>query len=275
MKFFCFPNFGAPSSVLDLDTYVAVYSLGVFPLFSKKVADIIAPKLSIIFRRLIRLGSFPECLRSANITVIPKGTPSPDRDNCRHISITPILSKVYEKLVSQSCPAFSRNMVYCMLFSLLIGKVRAALLTISYHLQKSLDAGMESCIVQYDFSAAFDRVSHSGLLFILKYIGDNALSICTEILSNHKQRVVVDGAASEWIKMVSGMPQGRVLGPLLFVLYTSEILELVENRLFVYADNSTLPWQLFASQQTNLLLLPPLTGTLLGFGSGTITGARY
>ena len=50
-----------------------------FPLFLKKVAHIIAPKESIMFHRLIRLGSFPECWGSANVTAIPKGAPSPDR----------------------------------------------------------------------------------------------------------------------------------------------------------------------------------------------------
>ena len=73
-----------------------------------------------------------------------------------------------------------------------------ALLTISHHLQKSLDTGIESYIVQLDFSAAFDRVSHSGLLFKLKSIGVGGgvlLSICREF-SNRRQRVVVDGATS-------------------------------------------------------------------------------
>ena len=62
-------------------------------------------------------------------------------------------------------------MVSCLLLSMLIGKVWATLITISHHLQKSLDTGMESYILQLDFSAAFDRVSHSGLLFKLKSIG--------------------------------------------------------------------------------------------------------
>ena len=77
---------------------------------------------------------------------------------------------------------------------------------------------MESYIVQLDFSSAFDRVSHSGLLFKLKSIGvgGSVLSICTEFLSDRRQRVVVDGAANEWIPIISGMPQGSVLGPLLF-----------------------------------------------------------
>ena len=65
-------------------------------------------------------------------------------------------------------------------------------------------------------------------------------SICTEFLSDRWQRVVVEGAASEWIPIISGVPQGSVLGALLFILFTSEMFELVENRLFAYADDSTL-----------------------------------
>ena len=72
---------------------------------------------------------------------------------------------------------------------------------------------MESYIVQLDFRAAFDRVSHSGLLFKLKYIGvcDSVLAICTEFLSDRRQKVVVDGATNEWIPIVSCAPHGSVL----------------------------------------------------------------
>ena len=117
-----------------------------------------------------------------------------------------------------------------------------ALLTIFYYLQKSLDIGIESHIVQLDSSADFDRVSHSGLIFKLKSVGvgGSVLSICWEFLSNRRQRVVVNGATSEWIPTVSSVPQGCVLGPLLFILYTSEMFELVENRLYAYVDDSTL-----------------------------------
>ena len=66
------------------------------------------------------------------------------------------------------------------------------------------------------------------------------LSICGEFLSNRGQRVVVNRATSEWIPIVSGVPQGSVLGPLLFILYTSEMFQLVENRLYAYAEDSTL-----------------------------------
>ena len=77
-------------------------------------------------------------------------------------------------------------------------------------------------------------MSHSGILFKLKSIGVGGcvLSICREFLSDRRQRVEVDGAASEWIPIVSGVPQGSVLGPLLFIMYTNEMFEVVENRLF-------------------------------------------
>ena len=117
---------------------------------------------------------------------------------------------------------------------------------------------MEPYIVQLDFSAAFDRVSHSGLLFKLKFIGvsGRVLSICTGFLSDCRQRVVVGGATSEWILIISGVPLGSVMVPLLFIPYSSEMFELVENRLFAYANNHTTGSCSIASRQTCCCCLP-------------------
>ena len=81
---------------------------------------------------------------------------------------------------------------------------------------------MESYIVQLDFSAALNRVSHGDLLFRLKSIsvGGSVLSICRKFFYNRRQRVVVDGATSQCIPIVSGVPHGSVLGLLLLILYT-------------------------------------------------------
>ena len=92
------------------------------------------------------------------------------------------------------------------------------------------------------------------------------LSICRELLSNRRQRVLVDGGTSEWILIASDVPQGSVLGPLLFILYISEMFELVKNRLYAYADDSTL---------VAVVHKPVDTGTWLGFRSGANTGAWY
>ena len=71
-------------------------------------------------------------------------------------------------------------------------------------------------------------------------VGDSVLSICREFLSNRWQRVVVDGATSEWIPIVPGVPQGRVLGPLMFIIYTSEMFQLGANKLYANSDVPTL-----------------------------------
>ena len=239
------------------------------------VEDVIAPKLRIIFLWLIRRGSFPVCWRSANVTASPNRASYPDMKSYHPLSITPILSKVYGKLVSHTLiqklvsqwevsfsNAYTKNVFFCLLLSQFAYRKALgctdALLTISHHLQKSLGTGMESYIVQLDFSVTFDRVSHSALLLKLKSIGvgGSVQSICMEFLSNRRQRVVVDGAASEWITIVPGVPQGSVLGPLLFILYTSEMCELVENRLCAYADDSTLVAVVRNSRQTCCCCLP-------------------
>ena len=71
-----------------------------FPLFLKKTAVVLAPRLAAVFRRLLRLGSCPVCWRVANVTLIPKGPPSSSASNYKPISLTLILSKVFERLVS-------------------------------------------------------------------------------------------------------------------------------------------------------------------------------
>ena len=114
MQFFGHPNNSlAIRILLDLNTYRGVDPLGVSPLFLKKVVDIIAQKLRIVFGRLIRLGSFPESWQSANVTANPKAAPSPDRENYRPISITPILSKVIGKFLTSN-PVFARNRFFCL-----------------------------------------------------------------------------------------------------------------------------------------------------------------
>ena len=100
-----------------------------------------------------------------------------------------------------------------------------ALLCMSHTLQSALESGRETRIVQIDFSAAFDRVNHLGILYKLCSvgIGGSVLSISTKFLSNRSQQVMVDGCQSKLVKVVSGVPQGNVLGLLLFVLCTSEL----------------------------------------------------
>ena len=95
--------------------------------------------------------------------------------------------------------------------------------------------------MQIDFSAAFDRVNHLGILYKLCSvgIGSSVLSILTQFLSNRSRQIMVDGCRSKLLNVVSGVPQVSVLGPLLFLVYTSELFSSLENKLIGYADDST------------------------------------
>ena len=110
-----------------------------------------------------------------------------------------------------------------------------ALLDIVCADQLELDRGGELALIQIDFSVAFDRVNHGGLVFKLREagFGGSILKVFQNFLSSRTQRVKVDGVCSSNIDVVSGVPQGSVLGPLLFLLY-------IQNELVGYADDSTL-----------------------------------
>ena len=98
-------------------------TLGMFPLVLKRTADVIAPHLSVGFRRRVRLGSCLACWRQANVTPIPKGPPSSSVANYRPISKTSVLYKVFESLVSVRFGRFMERSGVLSTTQFLIGKV--------------------------------------------------------------------------------------------------------------------------------------------------------
>ena len=117
-----------------------------------------------------------------------------------------------------------------------------ALLCVSHTLQSALESGQEARIVQIDFSSVFDRVNHQGIMYKLCSVGlgGSVLSIMTQFLLDRSQHVMVGGCRSKLVNVVSVVPQGYVLGILLFLPYTSELFSVLENKLIGYADDSTL-----------------------------------
>ena len=90
--------------------------MGMFPLFLNRTIDVVAPSLSVVFRRLVSLGSFPACRRQANVTPIPKGPQSSSVANYR------VLSKVFERLMSVCLERFMESRGCFQPPSLLLGK---------------------------------------------------------------------------------------------------------------------------------------------------------
>ena len=155
------------------------------------------------------------------------------------------MSKVFERLLAKHLNNFAekKNLFPNLEFGFRKGLGTCdALLTITNFVQKALDCGSEVRMVGLDFSAAFDRVNHKALIFKLRQLGVGGpfLSILTEFLSNRLQRVVIDGQFNDYRSVVLGVPQGNVLGPLLFILYTHDMWFGLENMLVSYADDATL-----------------------------------
>ena len=209
-----------------------------------KTATVLAPRLSVVFRRLLRDGSFPGLWKQADVTPIPKGSPSSLVSDYRPISITPVLSKVFEKVISSRLQRYSEEGSFLPPSQYAYRKGLGtcdALLHISQVGQSALERGSEVLLVQLDFSAAFDMVNHLGLLYRLQLVGVGGrfLRVLQQFLCGRSQRVVLGGESSNSVPVTSGVPQGSVLGPLLFLLYTSELTEIVDNVFVTYADDST------------------------------------
>jgi hypothetical protein len=97
-------------------------------------------------------------------------------------------------------------------------------------------------VEKLDISKAFDKVWHKDLLFKLERLGirDSLLSWIKSYLTNRKQQVVIDGNMSDWKDIEAGVPQGSVLGHLLFLVYINDITDNIQSTCFLYADDTSL-----------------------------------
>ena len=121
---------------------------------------------------------------------------------------------------------------------------------------KSLDEGNEVLAVFCNISKAFDRVWHRGLIFKLESIGvsDSLLLWFKSYLADRKQRVVLPGAVSAWKYIKAGVPQGSILGPLLFLIYINDIVADIHSSIRLFADDKSLYIIVDNPQQAAILL---------------------
>ena len=111
-----------------------------------------------------------------------------------------------------------------------------------HHICKALDDGLEFRVLFFDISKAFDKVWHEGLLFTLKRAGirRKLLSWFSSYLSNRFQRVILPGGVSTLSRVQAGVPQGSILGPLLFLVYINDIVDDIQANINLFADDTSL-----------------------------------
>ena len=199
----------------------------------------------------LKEGNFPETFKTAHVAPLLK-KPTLDKEgmkNYRPVSNLSFVSKILEKvvakrLISHINAAGLSNKIQSAYKK--FHSTETALLKIQSDILSAMDKGKVTALVLLDLSAAFDTIDHSILLNRLESwfgIGDAALRWLTSYLSNRCQRIRVNGALSSQKGLLFGVPQGSVLGPLLFSLYTTPLSQAISNHSIphhFYADDSQL-----------------------------------
>ena len=190
--------------------------------------------LEIIFKNILQSSIYPEMWKLANVTPIFKKEDKQLVKNYRPISLLPICGKIFEKLIFNSLYLYlsSNNLITSNQSGFRPGdSCSNQLLFLINEIHKAFEnpKSLELRAVFLDISKAFDKVWHDGLLFKLKQNGVSGklLKFFESYLHNRKQRVCLNGFHSDSSAIESGVPQGSVLGPLLFLVYINNVKKIL------------------------------------------------
>ena len=214
------------------------------PRILRELANTLPVPLAKIFNFSLRTSTLPTDWKMGNITAIFKKGQRKLPSNYRPISLTSIVCKVLESLVRDAIiKHFKDNLLFSSnQFGFISGRsTTLQLLHVLETWSEILDRGGNIDCIYMDFMKAFDTVSHERLLSkIQSYcISDQLLGWISSFLSDRQQRVCINGCHSNWGSVTSGIPQGSVLGPILFVIYINDLPEMVNNStVYLFADDT-------------------------------------
>ena len=224
----------------------------------KNLADNIGPILQVIFQTSLDTGCLPRDWLTANIACAYKKGDRHTPANYRPISLTAVSCKLLEHIICRHIMAHREN--YKILTNLNHGfrsgfSTETQLLTTTNDLLKSFDKGRQTDMAILDFSKAFDTVPHDHLLHTLTSynITGTLHKWFTCFLTERTMQVMVEGTISSAASVDSGVPQGTVLGPLIFLCHINDLPESVKSQVRLFADDCLLYREINTYQDHHIL----------------------
>lgn len=219
---------------------------GINPKCLKCVKNLIVHDLTNSINQCLEDGVFPDNLKIAKVTPIFKAGDRSEPGNYRPVSVLPILSKIFERVLYNRLMSFlnSINFLYDKQYGFRPkSNTLSATVDLVTDIKINIDKKKIALGVFIDLKKAFDTVSHTLLLRKLKDIGvtDTALKIFASYLCSRSQRVKIDQTESSNSPISYGVPQGSILGPLLFLIYINNIQDIgLKGSVTLYADDTSL-----------------------------------
>ena len=218
----------------------------------KYIAPALLESLTLIINQSLVTGIFPDKLKIAKVIPLHKKDDEKVLDNYRPISLLPAISKIFERIIfNQVFTYFSKNnLFYPNQYGFRTGhSTEFAALEVIDRIILDMDQGEIPLTIFLDLSKAFDTLNHDILITKLKHYGldRSSLSLIHSYLSHRKQFVQMDDIKSDCDIITTGVPQGSILGPLLFIIYMNDIAN--SSKVFesvLYADDTTLMSSLHA-----------------------------
>ena len=216
---------------------------GLHPKFLKEISDVICQPLAILYNKSLTEGSVPSKWKEAHVTALHKKGSKQEAKNYRPISLTSLCSKMLESIIRD-------HMIEHMLKNKLFADQqhgfvpnRSCMTQLLYVMEdwtRWLDENNNIDTIFLDFQKAFDTVPHKRLLIKLKAYGITGMiaNWIADFLKNRRQRVSVGKEYSTWKDVISGIPQGSVLGPTLFVIFINDLPQAVESTVRIFADDT-------------------------------------